>query len=68
MNLKELTKHIAEHEGLKSEVSVGNIREIIGIISDVHASDAKKFDTIFSTYVELLFNGARRAKRKGKKK
>lgn len=35
MTYKTLIKQIAEHEGKKVEVSVGNIREVVRIIKDL---------------------------------
>lgn len=60
MKLKELTKAVAEAEGLKEEVSVGNVREIIAILSDLVFTDSSVITT-------LIENGARRAKRVRKK-
>jgi hypothetical protein len=57
MNLKELASKIAKDEGLKTQVSVGNIREIVGLLSDEIKKDP-------SLAVLLLQNGDRRAKRK----
>jgi hypothetical protein len=57
--IKEIVKYVADYEGLKEQVSVGNIREIVGIVSDL----------IFAFYplVDVLYNnGKRRAKRKKK--
>lgn len=40
MNIKEITAYIAQHEGLKSETSVGNIREILKILAVLFVNDA----------------------------
>ena len=61
MNLKELYKVIAKREGKKSEVSIGNIREIVGIIADILVKHPKTVSTLYRL-------GQRRAKKnKGKK-
>lgn len=63
MNIQELVKHIAKKEGLKKQVSVGNIREIVGIISDaiqIRDDGARTLDALYK-------NGIRRALRKKKK-
>lgn len=35
MKIKQLVSHIAKFEGKKHEASVGDIKEIVGIISDL---------------------------------
>ena len=56
MKVTDLYKLIAEREGKKSEVSIGNIREIVGIIADLLTNDE-----VYKCLVKL---GKRRAKRK----
>lgn len=64
MTLKELVSAIAKEEGKKHQASVGDVREIVGIISDL----LWKFgNDDFSLLKTILKNGERRAKRKGKK-
>jgi hypothetical protein len=63
MNMAELVKHISEKEGKTSEVSVGNIREILGIVSDHIYND---FNGSNATILTLWENGKRRAKKKKK--
>jgi hypothetical protein len=62
MTIKELVSKIAKAEGLKHEASVGDIREIVGIVSDVlwklSEPDCVKFVTV------LVGNGKRRSRRK----
>jgi hypothetical protein len=55
MTMKQLASQIAKIEGKKVEVSVGNVREILGILSDMLFED----NTLVSL---LLTNGKRRAK------
>jgi hypothetical protein len=64
MKISDLVKHIAKHEGKKSQVKIGDIREIVGIISDL----------VYETYTQdlamffvLYQNGKRRARSKIKK-
>lgn len=68
MTMKELANKIAKAEGLKSEVSIGNIREILAILSDMVWAE------MLETYPNgelaigncLCKNGKRRAKRNKK--
>jgi hypothetical protein len=39
MNIKQLTKLIVEAEGGKSNVKIGDVREILRIIADLAAED-----------------------------
>lgn len=55
--IKEIVAHIAKKEAKKSQVTVGNIREIVGIISDLCYKSEEVRDTI-------IINGHRRAKKK----
>ena len=57
MTLKELASKISKLEGKKHEASVGDVREIIGLISDQLASDPALADL-------LIKNGKRRSKKK----
>lgn len=66
MNLKELTKEICKREGLKKQVEIGNVREILGHLSDLFFEECGEQHA--ETYVVLVENGKKRAKRKGKKK
>jgi hypothetical protein len=60
MTLRELISKIAKQEGKKHQAGIGDIREIIGIISDEIHKDIKVAKS-------LLMNGMRRAKRSKKK-
>lgn len=65
MKLNELATQIAYSEGNKTQVTIGNIREVLAILSDMLASaEGHKIATA------LTNNGVRRAKKKyaGKKK
>jgi len=61
MNIKKIVTQITKTEGLKSSVSVGNVREIISILSDMMCEDCE-------VIIVLANNGKRRAKIKAKKK
>lgn len=56
MSLRDLVRKIAEREGRKSQAKIGDIREIIGILSDIVEEDPKVLDLIGR-------NGKRRAGR-----
>lgn len=62
MTIKEIVAEIAQREGKKREVSVGDIREIVGVISDLLYLD----ESVGSgDYLDILIrNGKRRSKRK----
>lgn len=64
MKIKELVSHIAKFEGKKHEASVSDIREIIGILSDVVYAEKVEFSQIFKN---IYMNGFKRSKKKGKK-
>ena len=48
MNVKEIVKEITEREGKTQEVSIGNVREIVGIIADILYADDDNVITILS--------------------
>ena len=64
MTVTKLASTIAKREGKKSETNIGNIREILGILSDMVVEDMNGF----AIYDCLIINGLRRAKKKPKKK
>ena len=49
--MKELLKLITEREGKKSQVSIGDLREILKIIADILANDPIMMD-VFKRYVK----------------
>jgi hypothetical protein len=67
MKTLKLASHIAKIESKKREVTIGNIREILSIISDVFYIE-QDFPANIQTYTELLNNGRKRASRKRRKK
>lgn len=60
MTYAELVRAIAVAEGMRSEVKVGDIREILGILSDLYVTNPVELEKF------LITNGRRRAKRRGK--
>lgn len=57
MGLKEIYSYIAKHEKGKDEISIGNIREVVKLISELIVKDE---DALKS----LVNNGKRRLKSK----
>lgn len=66
MTIKELVSHIAKQEGKKHQASVGDVREIVSLISDMFYADLNEKEPrdCISTIAALYKNGKRRAKRK----
>lgn len=60
MNLNDLAKDIAAREGLKKPVSIGQIKEILGIVAGLCWADSEVMEA-FIAY------GRRKHSRKGKK-
>jgi hypothetical protein len=48
MTFKDLASKIAQIEGLKSEVSIGNIREILRALADLAASDPEAYNGLLN--------------------
>lgn len=61
MTLNQLASKIAKLEGKKSEVSIGNIREILGILSDLTLENPE-------ITMLLLINGSKRKKKNASKR
>lgn len=66
MTIKELVSHIAKLEGKKHEASVGDIKEIVGLLSDLFYNAESQGD--HSVGLSIYYNGKRRANKRGKKK
>ncbi len=62
--INALAKHLASLEGKKSQARIHDIREILGILSDLTYRDA--IICTLNTYAILLENGHRRSKRRKK--
>ncbi len=59
--IKALAKELCSREGLKKQVDIAQIAEILGHLSDMVFEDCKAMDILFN-------NGMRRAKKKAKVK
>lgn len=78
--LNRLVSQVAKHEGKKSQVTAGNIREVLRVLATIEAKDflKDKWSTkgpcctlaMYSDYVRLNMNKTNKTKRKknGKKK
>ena len=74
--IRELVNYVAKKEGKKSNVSVGDIREIVAIMSDLYLYDRSLGDLLISNGIKRLIINTRRKKmssdkggqRKGSKK
>lgn len=60
MKLKELASLIAKREGKKSQARIGDIREILSILSDIRFDEGEEIDIL------LFKNGKKRSKNKKK--
>jgi hypothetical protein len=60
--MSELCREIALREGLSSEVSIGNIREIMRVFSDIIIENDKEVLDIFVRYSTNRANRKRRTK------
>lgn len=67
MKFKKLASEIAKKEGNKSQVRIGDIREILGILSDIMYESHQK-DTDLNLSYLFYINGKKRAKKNEKKK
>ncbi len=63
--INALAKHIAKLEGKKSQARIGDIKEILSLLSDLVFQDRYNF-TNKHLYGVIFRNGERRAKRKKK--
>lgn len=66
MTIKELATLIAKQEGKKHQATVGDVREILGLISDVIYSECKRPDNSANALTLFFMNGKKRAARKKK--
>lgn len=65
MTIRKLVNELVKREGLKKQVEISQVREIIGHLSDMMFEEDKGLADI---YIALIKNGLRRAKKKGKVK
>jgi len=64
MTTKQLAVAITKAEGLKVQVSIGNAREIVGIISDICWLDTLTCFELMRNGMQRARNGKSRVKRK----
>lgn len=69
MTIKQLTTELCKREGLKSQTAIGNVREIVGHLSDMVYHDWNQEAPMeWVTFDCLRDNGEKRAKKKPKSK
>lgn len=68
MTINQLASLIAKREGKKSQARIGDIREILGIISDLIYADYLEYKESSPVLDALANNGMNRAKKKLKTK
>jgi hypothetical protein len=67
--INALVKELCKREGLKSQTSIGNVREVIGHLADIiheEEYDGDEYSEPSETAILLFDLGKRRAKRKKK--
>ena len=70
MKINDIAKEIAKREGKKSQTSIGDIKEILGIIADMIYDDINKSNiNTYHTIVDLAISrvNKRNAKNRVKK-
>lgn len=68
MTIKKLASMVAQREGKKSQARIGEVREILGIISDLIYADYLEHKESSPVLDALANNGLGRAKKKVKKR
>lgn len=66
MTINKLAKEIAKREGKRSQARYGDIKEIIGILSDIVAENKKTTGGFNSVIFNIALLGAKRSKKKKK--
>lgn len=61
MTINKLCSVLAKREGKKKPISIGNAREVVGIVSDLLYEDFLDSNRLHG---KLIRNGAKRAKKK----
>lgn len=61
MTLRKIASEICKREGKKSQARIGDVREILGILSDIVYEDSGLTSSFWQTFDD---NGRRRAKKK----
>lgn len=64
MTIKKLITEIAKRENKKKSVSIGNIREVIGILSDIFYKEYEENCNSLVLLDSFIENGRKRAKKK----
>lgn len=62
MNIKKLASEIAKREGKKTQARIGEIREVLAILSDILYNDFKNEED-YTTFIGIVKNGENRAKK-----
>jgi hypothetical protein len=65
--IRALVNELVRREGLKKQVEIAQVRELVGHLSDIMYEWINGLDTNLSLLRVLYENGRRRAKKKGKK-
>ncbi len=60
--VKSLAVELAKREGKKVQVTMGNAREIVGIVSDILYQEYVRIGA--ESYMSLVKNGERRSRKK----
>lgn len=71
MTFKKLVKELCKREGLKKQVDVAQVTELLGHLADLFHEERNATTRTylgFSSYYNLLVVGNNRAKKKAKKK
>lgn len=72
MKIKDLITKVMKQEGKKHQAIIGDVREIVGLVSDIVFKEARSRVPIMeTTVIQLHKNGEKRAAkkpRKGKRK
>jgi len=66
MTINKIAKEIAKREGKKSQARYGDIREILGILSDIIAENKTTTGGFNSVVFSIALLGAKRSKKNKK--
>lgn len=67
MTINKLAKEIARREGKRSQARYGDIKEILGILSDIIAENKTTTGGFNSVVFSIALLGAKRSKKKKEK-
>lgn len=68
MKINDIAKEIAKREGKKSQVRMGDIKEILGILADMNYERCTKGPDAFCIIRNIFALGDQRAKKRNAKK